>query len=300
MGNGGATFLFDALALGAVERRSAHFTCGEFSGKWFKAHEMVPWIEAEQRGVDYGRGITPEPVSGVDMICVTLNETSTGVMVDTFEKLRGGEPLVAVDATSGAGQIFCDLSLVDIFFFSLQKFFASEGGIFVAVMSPRAIERCLKLAADKKRYIPQIMSLKGAIENSRKDQTINTPSVSTFFLFNEQLKAMEKLGVRVVEKECRKKADFIYRWAEEREYLSPYVKEAKYRSTSVATIDVDECYHAADLAKRLRDLKVAYDIDSYRKLNRNQLRVSLFYNIFFEDIEKLTKIIDLAITSKDA
>ena len=295
LGNGGATFLFDALGIGAVEKHSAHFTCGEFSGKWFKAHQLIPWIKAQELSVEYGKGLTPRPVEDVDMICTTLNETSTGVMVDSYEELKNYSGLLAVDATSGGGQISCNLSLVDIFFFSPQKVFASEGGLFISIMGPRAIERCLKLAVEKNRYIPQIMNLKMAIENSRKGQTLTTPSISTLFLLNEQVQSMVKVGQQKVIQQCQQKAQLIYRWAEDREYLSPYVKEAKYRSNTVATIDLDDCYDASALAKRLRELRVAYDIDSYRKLGRNQFRVSLFHNIAFEDLEKLTQIIDLAV-----
>ena len=298
LGNGGASFLFDALGLGAVEEKSVHFTCGEFSHKWFKAHNLIPWIEADEIAVEYGQGITPKPVPGADMICTTLNETSTGAMVDSYENLRGGPSLVAVDATSGGGQISCDLDLVDIFFFSPQKVFASEGGLFVAIMSPRAIERCLKLAGDHKRYIPQIMNMKLAIENSRKAQTFTTPSVSTLFLLNEQVQAMAKIGQQKVIEQSREKARFIYHWAEQREYLNPYVEEARFRSNTVATIDLDEHYDAASLIGRLRELKVVYDIDSYRKLGRNQFRIALFPNISLENLEKLTRIIDLAIESK--
>ena len=295
LGNGGATFLFDALGLGAVKESSAHFTCGEFSSKWFKAHQLIPWIKAQEISVEYGKGATPEPVADTDMICTTLNETSTGVMVDSYEKLKNYPGLVAVDATSGAGQIPCNLSLVDIFFFSPQKIFASEGGLFITIMSPRAIERCLQLAVEKKRYIPQIMNLKMAIENSRKTQTFTTPSISTLFFLNEQVQSMAQIGQQTVIEQSQQKAQFIYRWAEEKEYLSPYVKEAKYRSNTVATIDLNDRYDATALAKRLRELKVVYDIDPYRKLGRNQFRVSLFHNISFDDLVKLTQIIDLAV-----
>ena len=294
LGNGGATLLFDAIGLGTVEKKSAHFTCGEFSKKWFKAHDLIPWVEAVEFPVEYGQGITPLPVAGADMICTTLNETSTGVMVDSYEGLRDIPSLVAVDATSGGGQVPCDLSLVDIFFFSPQKVFASEGGLFVAIMSPRGIERCLKLATNQTHYIPQTLNLKVAIENSRKAQTFTTPSISTIFLLNEQVKAMRKNGLEKVIQQSREKAQFIYQWAESREYLKPYVEEARYRSNAVATIDLDQRYDATALVQRLRQLKCVYDIDSYRKLGRNQFRIPLFHSITLENLQKLTQIIDLA------
>ena len=298
LGNGGASFLFDALGLGAVEKKSIHFTCGEFSQKWYKSHARIPWIEAEEIGVGYGEGITPRVVDGVDFICTTLNETSTGAMVDTLDGLRGSEALVAVDATSGVGQIDTDFSLIDILFFSPQKVFASEGGLFIAIMSPRAIERCFKISVDSSRYLPQIMDLKTAIENSRKAQTFTTPSISTLFYLNEQIKSMVQVGLKEVLAFSQEKADFVYGWAKDREYLSPYIKEQRYRSTVIATIDLDERYDALSLANRLRELKVAYDIDPYRKLERNQFRIALFHNIKFSDIQKLTQIIDQAVAFK--
>ena len=297
LGNGGATFLFDALGLGAVEKSSAHFTCGEFSSKWFKAHHNIPWIQAKEIAVEYGQGVTPRPVEEVDMICTTLNETSTGAAIDTHDGLKNSSALVAVDATSGGGQIPCDLSVVDFFFFSPQKVFASEGGLFVLIMSPRAIERCLKMAKDKGRYIPQIMSLKSAIDNSMKNQTFTTPSISTLFFLNEQIQSLRELGFDEVIRQSHQKANFVYSWAEEKEYLCPFIKEKKYRSNVVATIDMDDRYDAAELAKRFRQLRVAYDIDSYRKLGRNQLRLALFHHIDFDNIKKLTEMIDFAIES---
>ena len=298
LGNGGATFLFDALGLGAVEKKSAHFTCGEFSAKWLKAHKLIPTIETEEIGVEYGEGITPRPVSGADLICSTLNETSTGVAVDSYEALRGSSGLVAVDATSAGGQVPCDFSIIDIFFFSPQKVFASEGGLFVSFMGPRAIERCLKIADTKERYIPQIMNFRLIIENSRMAQTLNTPSITTLFFLNEQVKAILKIGQQEIIKQSAEKARLIYDWAEEREYLRPYVNESKYRSHTVATIDLDDRYDAASLAKRLQELKVVYGIDAYRRLERNQFRIALFHNITLENLEKLTQIIDLAVESK--
>lgn len=300
LGNGGATLLFDALGLGVVEKSSAHFTCGEFSQKWYRAHKLIPWISAQEIGVPFGEGITPHPVEGVDFIGVTLNETSTGAMVDTLEGLRGTEAVVAVDATSGVGQIDVDYSLIDILFFSPQKVFASEGGLFVALMSPKAIERCFKIADDSNRYVPKIMNLKAAIENSRKAQTLTTPSVSTLFYLNEQIKNMLKVGRKEVIAQSQRKANFVYEWAKKRDYLSLFIEESRYRSTTVATINLDDRYDALSLAKRLRELKVAYDIDPYRKLERNQFRIALFHNIKFSDIQKLTQIIDRAVALENA
>ncbi|MCP4913115.1 MAG: phosphoserine transaminase [Oligoflexia bacterium] len=297
LGNGGATFLFDAIALGMVKKKIHHFTCGEFSEKWYKSSDMVPWIEASKTAVDFGKGITPEFVEGVDMIATTLNETSTGVIVDQFPEMKG-DCLLAVDATSGGAQVACDLSKVDLYFFSPQKVLASEGGFYVAIMSPKARERALELAADKSRYVPPIMNWKTAIDNSDKNQTYNTPSVTTLFFLNEQMKRMNEVGYEAVIADGKRRADLIYGWANEKPYLSCFIEEEKYRSTAVATIDVDDKVDVGALLKNLGDAQQVYGIDAYRKLGRNQFRISLFYNISYEDLEKLTKLLSHAIESE--
>ena len=297
LGNGGATFLFDSIGLGLVEKKSVHYTCGEFSSKWYKAHNRVPWIDAEEVSVDFGQGIAIENRSDADMICCTLNETSTGVIVTDFPEVDGNT-ILAVDATSGGGQVPCDLSKIDLYFFGPQKVFASEGGLWIAIMSPKARERALKIAADDSRYVPDIMNWKTAIDNSDKNQTFNTPSISTFFFLNETLKDMNKVGYEGVQKESQRKADLVYGWAEEKDYLSPYIQEAKYRSTAVATIDVDDKIDTAALIKKLDSEKAVFNIDAYRKLGRNQFRIALFHNISFADLEKLTKLISHAIENQ--
>ncbi len=297
LGNGGATFLFDSIGLGMVEKKSVHFTCGEFSSKWYKAHNRVPWIEAENVAVDFGKGIKVENRSDADMICCTLNETSTGVIVTDFPEVDKNT-ILAVDATSGGGQVPCDLSKVDLFFFGPQKVFASEGGLWIAIMSPKARERALKIAADDSRYVPDIMNWKTAIDNSDKNQTYNTPSISTFFFFNETLKRMNKMGYSGVQEEAQRRADLVYGWANEKTYLSPFIEEGQFRSTAVATIDVDDKINVGDLLKKLDSEKAVYNIDAYRKLGRNQFRIALFFNISYEDLEKLTKLLSHAIESE--
>ncbi len=297
MGNGGATFFFDMCQLGLVEKSAAHFTCGEFSKKWYKSSKIIPWLEDHEVAVEFGQGITPAPIQGTDMVCCTLNETSTGVIVDTLDKMNGYQGLLAMDATSGGGQVPCDLSKVDVYFFSPQKVFASDGGLYVAIMSPKAIERALRIAEDKSRYIPGIMDFKVAIENSRKNQTYTTPAVATLFFLNEQIKEMNKLGYQKVIDQSLKKANHLYAWANSKDYLKPFIEEERYRSNAVATIDVDDRYPIDSLVKRLRELKVVYDIDAYRKLGRNQFRIAMFHNIKYEDIEKLTAMLSDAIES---
>jgi phosphoserine aminotransferase len=293
LGNGGATLLFDMIGLGAVVKSSHHFTCGEFSEKWYKSHKKIPWLNVTTSTGEYGHGITPTDKDGVDMLCMTLNETSTGVIMD---KLPGKtKALVAVDATSGGGQVPCDVNQTDIYFFSPQKVFSSDGGLFIAILSPRARETILKIAEDKSRYIPEIMNWKQAIENSDKDQTYNTPAIVTLYMLSRQLEEMNKIGYQKVIDGANHKAKIIYDWAAEKSYLSPFVAEAKYRSNAVATIDVDAKVDVNELLSFLEKKKWVYGIDSYRKLERNQFRISLFHNIATEDVEKLTKLISFYI-----
>lgn len=295
MGNGGATILWDMLGLGLVEKSSLHFTCGEFSEKWFKAHSLIPWIHARDVKAPYGEGIDVTEEEGYDCLCTTLNETSTGVQNTHVPQLRNNQTLVLMDATSGAGQIPIDFKRVDVCYFSPQKVFAAEGGLFIAIMSPKAIARAKQIQSEKGRFIPESFKWSHAIENSQQNQTYNTPNVANFFLLNEQIKLMNGLGQKKVIDGARAKADFIYHWAENKTYLSPFVRKPSYRSTTVATIDIDEKYSVDSLTKNLRLQGVAVDIEGYRKLGRNQLRLALFHNVTLENLEKLTKIISLGI-----
>ena len=297
MGNGGATLLFDMMGLGMVEKRSAHFTCGEFSEKWFKSHNSIPWIEAEKHGVEFGKGVTASNIDGADFIATTLNETSTGVMFNSLPTV-GDDTILAVDATSGGAQCPCDVTKTDTYFFSPQKVFASDGGLFVSCMSPKAKERALKIAADTSRYVPGIMDWKTCLDNSDKNQTYNTPAIATLWMLNEQLKVMNEVGYKAVQENGRRKADHVYNWANEKPYLSCFIEEEQYRSTAVATINLDEKISAPDLCKRLHDLGYVYGIESYRKLGKNQFRIALFYNISEEDIQKLTQLLSHAIESE--
>ena len=294
LGNGGATLLFDMIGLGMVEKKSAHFTCGEFSKKWFKSHKLIPWIEAEEIAVDFGQGQQIQNVSGVDMICATLNETSTGVILNNLPEVDD-QTILAVDATSGGGQVPCDLSKVDLFFFSPQKVFASEGGFFVAIMSPKARERALRIADDKSRYIPEIMNWKLAIDNSDKNQTYNTPSISTLFFLNEQMKKMNKEGYENVTNSGNEKANHVYDWATNHPLLSCYIEDKAYRSNVVCTIDVDEKIPVDEILAVLENQKIVYGIDAYRKLGRNQFRIGVFNNVSLEDTKKLTDLLDWCI-----
>ncbi len=296
LGNGGATFLFDMIGLGLVKKSSLHFVTGEFSNKWYKSHHNVPWLEADKKEVPYGEGINPILNPKYDMICCTLNETSTGVMVTELPDV-GEDCLLTVDATSGAGQIKVDFSKVDLYFFSPQKVFASEGGLYVAIMSPKALKRAAELY-ERDTYRPEIMNWKYAIEKSMLHQTYNTPAISTIFLLNEQLKLMNALGEAKVIAMAQAKLDHITEWVNSKSYLQFFVTDEKFRSLAVATINVDEKYPTFELSKRLRELGAVYDIDAYRKLGKNQFRISLFHNVTLDNLQKLTQIISLAIENE--
>lgn len=297
LGNGGATLLFDMIALGMVEKEATHFTCGEFSEKWYKSSKLIPWIKTNQVSVEFGKGINGEKRPGSDLIAVTLNETSTGVQLSKLPEVDENT-ILAVDATSGAGQCPCDISKVDIFFFSPQKVFSSDGGLWVAILSPKAIARAKKINADKNRYIPDIMNWENAISNSSQNQTYNTPALATLYFLNEQVKSMNSLGYDLVKAEATKKANLIYNWAESKPYLNAYIVEKEFRSVAVATIDLDSKINADDIIKCLEKNKVAYGIDGYRKLGRNQFRISLFHNISYSDLEQLTKLLSYMIEAK--
>lgn len=294
MGNGGATFLFDMIGLGLVKKKSLHYVCGEFSHKWYLSHKNIPWIETELSKVDYGKGNILEAKTDADMICCTHNETSTGVMISDFPTVDENTLLV-VDATSSAGQLKIDFNKVDVYFFSPQKIFAGEGGFFFAIMSPKALKRADEIEKNKERFIPNIMKWGVAIENSLKHQTYNTPNITGIFYINEQLKILNTLGADKVAELAKKKYEHIKQWVEKKDYLSFYVKEQAFQSHTVATVNVDKKFSVQELADKLRELKIAYDIEGYRKLGENQLRISLFHNVSLKDLEKLTQIISLAI-----
>jgi len=295
LGNGGATILFDMIGLGLVRKRIAHHVCGEFSAKWFKASDRIPWIAAEKTTVDYGQPNSVFLTEGFDVVACTLNETSTGVMNTRLPEV-GEDCLLAVDATSGAGQIACDLSRVDVFFFSPQKVFASEGGLFVAILSPKAKARIEEIAA-LDRYIPVFADWRLALSNSEQQQTYNTPAVVTLFLFARQAERMNALGFEEVERQAAEKAAWLYQWAQEKTYLSAFVTDPAARSTTVAAIDVADTINVDKLTRYLDEQGLVHGIEGYRALGRNQLRIALFHNIAFEDLKKLTALIDFLIQS---
>lgn len=294
VGNGGATILFDAIGLNLGLKKVAHFVCGEFSQKWFQSSQLIPGLEVEQVSVPFGCGITPSYIPNADLYCMSLNETSTGVQLPEFnlEELKKDGALICVDATSGSGQIPIDYSKVDVYFFSAQKIFGSEGGTYIVFLSPRVKQR---LEERKKsissRYIPSFLDFDKFYEFGTSYQTYNTPSISSLFFINEQILRLNALGLNEVQVLSNKKFDLLSNWVKEKSYLQFFITIDQYRSRSVSTIDVDNKFDVNGFVKFLQDRKWVYGIESYRKLNKNQFRIATFHNISYDNLERLTKLI---------
>jgi phosphoserine aminotransferase len=287
---GGATAFWDAAAFGLIQRRSRHYVFGEFSSKFSKATAAAPWLEdPEVVEADFGRVPSLTPAEDADVQALTHNETSTGVMQQPG---RVDDALVVVDATSGAAGLPVDLRDVDVYYFSLQKGLASEGGLTVALLSPAAIERIESIAASE-RYVPTFLDLATALDNSRKHQTYNTPSVSTVFLAAEQVDWLNETfgGLGGVVEEQRAKAAHVYGWAADRDWASPFVDDEAARSLVVATVDLDESVSADEVNAVLRANGIL-DTDAYRKLGRNQLRVAMFPAVTAADLRAYTACVD--------
>lgn len=296
LGNGGASLIWEMLAFSVIRDKSVHFACGEFSSKWHSLTKAAPWLRTEKFESDYGT--SPELVydGDADLICITQNETSTGVMVPQCPDFQNKEALLAVDATSIAGVTEWDWDKTDLYYFSLQKAFGSEGGLYFSIASPEFVERAAEISRSK-RYIPAMLSFQDVIENSRKNQTLNTPSITSLFFLECALdEFISRGGLKAVQKSAKEKADFIYGWALESKYLNPYVKEPQYRSLSVATLDINDEIPVSALVNVLRKHGIL-DINSYRKLGRNQIRIGFFPFIEKSDIEKLIQSIDYALKS---
>lgn len=289
---GGATAFWDAATFGLIERRSAHLSFGEFSGKFAKASAKAPWLDAPQV-VDAEPGTAPSPSeldgADADVVAWAHNETSTGAMVPVARP--DTDALVVIDATSGAGGLPVDMAEADVYYFSPQKCFASDGGLWLAAMSPAALERIAKIK-DSGRFIPAFLDLQTAVDNSRKNQTYNTPAVAPLLMLADQVKWMNTNGGLdgMVERTSANAAT-LYGWAEGHEVARPFVEKQEARSLVVGTIDFDESVDAAELAKALRANGVL-DTEPYRKLGRNQLRIGMFPAIDQADIEALTGAID--------
>src|SRR5271167_1077184 len=292
LGNGGATAFWDAAAFGLIDKRSLHLSYGEFSAKFASSVAKNPFI-GDPIIVIADPGSAPEPHgdASVDVIAWAHNETSTGVAVPVARPRDAGDALVVIDATSGAGGLPVDIADTDAYYFAPQKNFASDGGLWLALMSPAALDRVESIAASG-RWVPDFLSLPIAVENSRKDQTYNTPAIGTLVLLAEQLDWL--LGNGGLDWAVKRTADSsqrLYSWAQERPYTTPFVADPGLRSQVVGTIDFVDEVDAAVVAKTLRANGIV-DTEPYRKLGRNQLRVAMFPAVAPDDVSALIQCID--------
>ena len=292
LGNGGTTAFWDAAALGLVRERSLHLVYGEFSGKFATVTERASFL-ADPIVVRAEPGDAPQPVAdaSADVIAWAHNETSTGVMVDVRRPADSGDALVLVDATSGAGGLPVDLDQADAYYLAPQKSFGSDGGLWLALLSPAALERIEQIASTD-RWIPEFLSLATALENSRMQQTLNTPALATLIMLDEQIQWMLSHGGLdwcVARTTCS--SEHLYGWADESAYARPFVADPAKRSLVVGTIDLKSSIDAAAVAATLRANAIV-DVEPYRKLGRNQLRVAMFPAVEPTDVLMLTKCID--------
>ncbi|MGY1606599.1 phosphoserine transaminase [Geodermatophilus sp. SYSU D00700] len=296
LGNGGSTAFWDVATFGLIRERSAHGSYGEFSAKFAAGVAGAPFL-AEPVVVTAAPGslALPEAQPGVDAYAWAHNETSTGVMAPVVRPAGADDDaLVLVDATSGAGGLPVDVSQADVYYFAPQKSFASDGGLWIALMSPAALQRVGEVEASG-RWIPGFLDLSTAVENSVKDQTYNTPAVATLFLLADQVRWMLGLGgLRGAVARSQESSGRLYGWAEKSPYATPFVTEPDQRSLVVGTIDFDESVDAAALASTLRANGVV-DVEPYRKLGRNQLRVGMFPAVDPDDVSALTACIDYVV-----
>ena len=290
---GGATAFWDAATFGVIRSKSAHLSFGEFSSKFAKAAKQAPWLEQPDVIVSEP-GDAPDIAAlagtDADVVAWAHNETSTGACLPV---VRPGDTdaLVLVDATSGAGGLPVDMTQADIYYFSPQKCFASDGGLWIATMSPAALERIEAIHASE-RFIPAFLDLQTAVDNSRKNQTYNTPAVATLLMLADQVAWMnDNGGLDGMVARTTANSQALYSWADKHELAHPYVSDPAKRSLVVGTIDFDESVDAAALAAALRHNGIL-DTEPYRKLGRNQLRIGMFPAIDATDVELLTGAID--------
>ena len=290
LGNGGTTAFWDAAAFGLIERRSQHLSFGEFSAKFATVAKSAPHLD-DPEVIESEPGTHPEPKAqdGIDVYALTHNETSTGVMAPVARP-EGADGLVIVDATSAAGGLPVDASHFDTYYFAPQKCFGSDAGIWLALCSHAAVERIERMAAS--RWIPAFLDLGIALENSRLNQTYNTPALATLFMVTSQTEWFnEQGGLDWVVGRCAESAEILYGWADASEFARPFVSDPGDRSRTVATIDFDDSVDAATLSKVLRANGIV-DTESYRKLGRNQLRIAMFPAVEPDDLATLTRAID--------
>jgi phosphoserine aminotransferase len=293
LGNGGATAFWDAAAFGLVRQKSQHAVLGEFSSKFASVTKGAPFLD-NPTVVSAEPGSAPQlsAEAGVDAYCQPHNETSTGVLMPV--RRPGGTDegaLMLVDATSAAGGVPIDVAETDVYYFAPQKNFASDGGLYAALFSPAALARVAELEAGD-RWIPPFYDLQTAIDNTRLDQTYNTPALATLFLFADQVEWMlDRGGLEWCVSRTAESSSILYTWAEKTPYTSPFVADASLRSPVVGTVDFDDTVDAAAIAKVLRANGVV-DVEPYRKLGRNQLRVGMFPAVEPGDVEALTGCIE--------
>jgi phosphoserine aminotransferase len=301
LGNGGTTAFWDAAAAWLVRERALHLSYGEFSSKFAKETAAAPFL-ADPVVIEADPGDAPAPVAdpAADVIAWAHNETSTGVMVPVERPDGSGDSLVLIDATSGAGALPVDLGEADAYYFAPQKAFAADGGVWLALLSPAAIERIEQLdGADGDRWQPSFLSLAIALDNSRKDQTYNTPAVATLFLLADQIDwLLDGGGLDFGVSRSRASSQHLYGWAERSELATPFVGDPAKRSLVVGTIDFADQVDAAALAGTLRENGIV-DVEPYRKLGRNQLRIGMFPAVDPGDVEALTACIDWVLENSD-
>ena len=298
LGNGGTTAFWEAAAAWLVRERALHLTYGEFSQKFAKATAAAPFL-ADPIVVEADPGDAPTPTAdpAADVIAWAHNETSTGVAVEVRRPEGAGDSLVLIDATSGAGGLPVDVAQADAYYFAPQKSFAADGGLWLAVLSPASIARIEELDGAGDRWQPAFLSLQTALENSRKEQTYNTPALATLLLLADQVEWM--LGNGGLEWCAGRTADSsgrLYGWAEASEFATPFVADPAKRSQVVGTIDFSDSVDAAALAKALRANGIV-DVEPYRKLGRNQLRIGMFPAVVPDDVEALTACVDWVVAN---
>lgn len=303
LGNGGATAFWDMACASLITRRAAFGVYGSFSAKFADSAASAPFLEDPVvYRCEPGGCRLPEYTEYVDAYCWAHNETSTGVAAPVHRiagSLEQGA-LTIVDATSAAGALPVDISQTDAYYFSPQKAFGSDGGLWIAALSPAAIDRAYGIAQSTSlegvlRWIPPFLSLKSAIENSRKDQTLNTPAIATLIMLNEQLQWLNNNGgMAWATARCAKNASLLYQWAEQSDYAHPFVTAPALRSNSVVTIDLDDRINAKQVTAALRENGIL-DTSGYRKLGRNQLRVGVFPSVEPADVAALTNCVDYVV-----
>ena len=296
VGNGGTTAFWDAAALGLVRERAQHLTFGEFSAKFATVTRKAPFL-ADPQIIATDPGDAPDPVAAadVDVYAWAHNETSTGVAVPVIRPTGATDgQLVLIDATSGAGGLPVDISQADVYYFAPQKVFGSDGGLWIALASPAALARIAEIDATD-RWIPEFLSIATALDNTGKDQTLNTPSVATLFLMADQIDwILANGGLDWATKRTADSSGRLYDWATASEFATPFVKRPELRSQVVGTIDFADSVDAAVVAKTLRANGIV-DTEPYRKLGRNQLRIGMFPAVEPDDVSALTACIDYVV-----